>query len=288
MADPTLPSEVEAAPRAPTMLRGWFGKLRRRRWIRLFLFEFVVVLLGVLAATGLNELFSQRAAESRAEDALASLEVELALLDRGVERRLRTYPCTVWRLEQAEKRIKGEPTFMEHKMYHPPMQALVTFPGWGSETIAQYRRYLDEEQLKRITRIGEFADQLEKNQEVEDAAWNDIHRMSEDLGEPTDADLSVAKGGLVAAKLIIVDIHGLASFLRKDIADMGVKGDYEDLDRARAAPFVCDKMLGYTPEQQNEEIARSGRLVTGQRVEAWYPSSAEGRTEAERAAAAAR
>ncbi|WP_343343089.1 hypothetical protein WJT74_06920 [Sphingomicrobium sp. XHP0239] len=282
---PPEPPEPPAHRRAPRMLRGWFGKLRRRRWLKLFAFEFTVVLLGVLAATGLNHIFSERAAEARAEDALDSLRVELAMLDLGVERRLRTYPCTIWRLEQIEKRIKDEPAAIEHQMYHPPMQALVTFPGWGSETIAEYRRYLNEEQIESITKIGEFADQLEKNQAIEDEAWNDIHRISEDLGEATDADLSEAKGGLVTAKLIIVDIWGIAGFLREELETLDVKGDYSSLDQMRQLPFVCDKMLGYSVEDQMEELSESGRLVTGQLIESWYPNTREGRAEQEAAAA---
>ena len=287
MADPAPPAPPEPPGHRgpPRFLRGWFGKLRRRRWLKLFAFEFAVVLLGVLAASGLNEIFAERAAEARAEDALGSLEVELALLDRGVERRLRTYPCTIWRLERLEKRIKGEPVQIEHQMYHPPKQALVTFPGWGSDTIAEYRSYLDEEQIEAITRIGELADQLEKNQAIEDEAWNAIHRISEDLGEASDTDLSEAKGGLVAAKLIIADIWGVASFLRQDLERLDIKGDFDDFAGARQAQFVCDKVIGYTVDEQNAELRRSGRLVTGQRIEAWYPSTEEARAEREAAAA---
>ena len=152
---------------APPHLRGWFAKTRRHRWLKLFLFEFFVVLLGVLAASGLQQHFERRAAEQRADDAIQSLHSELATLGYGAELRLRNYACTVYRLEQMERRVRGESFPVEHQTYHPPDPALVTFPGWGSDTIGAMRRYLSEEELRDIAVVGEIADRIEHLQEVE-------------------------------------------------------------------------------------------------------------------------
>lgn len=259
-------------------LRGWFGKLRRRRWVALFFFEFMVVLLGVLVAQALSESLEEKARERYAEDAMEALRVELEILDREIEKRRRSYLCTTYRLGLMQKRISGEETTIPHRMFHPPTASLSTFSGWDSETISSMRRYVDAGQIQAIVRIGELSKHLEEQQRIEREAWSGIHMISDDLGEPSDTDRAAAKRGLVEGKLAIGSILTTAQALREGIVQLGVDSDFSDLVLFRDASDPCDQAIGYTMEEQGEFLRERGRLVTGQRVDGYYERSTEART----------
>jgi hypothetical protein len=258
---------ADSDPQLRHGLRGWFGKLRRRRWVALFAFEFVVVVLGVLVAQGLSSYFADAAEQRRADDAMDALRVELGLLDVEVEKRRRDYWCTVFRLGLMQQRLNGGEVAIPHRMFHPPEGSLVTFAGWDSGVIGSMRRYLEPEEIQAVIRVGELANQLEQLQRTEREAWNDMHRLSDDLGEPSETDRSTAKGGLVAGKLAIGSIIGVAQRLRADIEALGVSSDFSELEQYRDHPETCQQVIGYDLETQTEVMQRTGRLVTGQKVQ---------------------
>ena len=256
-------------------LRGWFGKVRRRRWITLFFFEFMVVLLGVLVAQALAANLEQRSKQQDADDAMDALRVELEVLDREIEKRRRSYLCTTYRLSLIQNRIGGDDTAIPHRMFHPPTASLSTFSGWDSATISTMRRYIDADQIQTIVRIGELTNQFEEQQRLEREAWNGIHLISDDLGKPSEADMTAAKRGLVEGKIAIGSIFQTAQALRDGIASLDVEGDFSDFVQYRDAADTCDQVLGYTMEEQGEMLRERGRLITGQRVEEYYAQSKE-------------
>lgn len=266
---------ADAIPQAPRGLRGWFGKLRRKRWFVLFAFEFLVVVLGVLVAQSLATYFERASEERRASDTIDALRVELELLDIEVEKRRRSYLCTVFRLELMQKRLNDGQVAIPHRMYHPPEGSLITFTGWDSSTVSSMRRFLEPEEIVGIVRVGELAEELSRLQLIEREAWNDLHRLSEDLGEPSDADRSAAKGGLVSGKLAIGAILQTASQIENNLEVLGVQADYNGLIAYRDRPESCDQVVGYDVETQNDQLRRTGRLVTGQRIDSYYPHSQE-------------
>lgn len=247
-------------------LRGWFGKLRRRRWIALFAFEFCVVVLGVLVAQGISTYLSNAAQLRNADDAMDTLRVELGLLDVETEKRRRDYWCTVYRLGLMQKRLNEDDIAIPHRMFHPPEGSLVTFAGWDSSTIGSMRRYLEPEQIQTIVRIGELSNQLAQLQQTEREAWNDMHRLSDDLGIPSETDRSAAKGGLVSGKIAIGSISGIVQRLHGEIESLGVESDYSVLDIYRDHPESCSQAIGYDTETQNRILQETGRLVTGQKL----------------------
>lgn len=261
-------------------LRGWFGKLRRRRWIALFFFEFLVVLLGVLVAQALAAKLSERAEQRNADDAIAALRVELGILDREIEKRRRSYLCTIFRLGLMQERIGGDETAIPHRMFHPPTASLTTFAGWDSATISSMRRYLEPDEIQTIVQIGELSNQLEALQRDEREAWNGMHLISDDLGEPSEADLSAAKRGLVAGKLAIGSIFTTSQSLREGINALGVESDFTDFEKYRDAADTCDQLMGYTMDEQGEFLRKRGRLITGQRVDEYYERSEDAREDA--------
>ncbi|MCJ8190370.1 hypothetical protein [Sphingomicrobium aestuariivivum] len=77
------------------------------------------------------------------------------------------------------------------------------------------------------------------------------------------------------AKLAVGDIMLNAHELKRRIERLGAEADTANMDRYAASPQLCRKLIAFTVDEQNAELKRTGRLLTGHPVQAFVARSEE-------------
>jgi hypothetical protein len=242
-------------------LRGWFGKLRRRRWVALFVFEFFVVLLGVLAAQGLQSWFQSRQEERLAAASLATLNRNLRSIALSVEIRQRGIACYGQRLARYAQAIRDGSSIPVS--LRPPAEALVIDLGWSGEVPGLIAEHYGSELADQYVNIALWVDAFRRAQQREQESWTDLSRLSPQLGRLSEADRSAAKGALIDASGDLLHVSWATGHLAKHAKDLRIEPDLKELEGLRSAKDICDRAHSYSLKEHRRAQAR-GRLVTGE------------------------
>ena len=242
-------------------LRGWFGKIKRRRWITLFVFEFFVVLLGVLAAQGLQSWFQSRQEARTAAAARATLNQNLRSIALSAEIRRRGLACYGNRLRQAGQAIQSRTPLTDELT--PPAEALVIDLGWSGNVPALMAEHYGSDVAEKYVNIALWVDAFRRAQEREQESWTDLSRISTRLGEPSPVDWSAAKGAIIDASRDLLHISWATGHLAGHARDLRIDADLKELGGLRSAKDACKRAVGYSLEE-HQRAQQAGRLVTGE------------------------
>lgn len=261
MAD-DVTDEDGAHPLPEYSLRGWFGKLSGRRWLRLFVFEFFVILLGVLAAQGLQAWFAERGEQRAATAAKATLDRNLRSIALSAEVRLRERYCFTYRLNRIGRSLVDGTN--PSVSLSAPDEALVLDFGWSGNVPSLIAEHFDPDLVERYANIALWADSLRRAQDGESRNWSELARLSPDFGKPTASDLSIAKGALLDASRNLREIDYAATHLRRHSIELGVEPDLTELTGYRGPNSdSCKRAIGYSLDE-HVNAGKQGRLVTGE------------------------
>ena len=231
------------------------------------MFEFAVILLGVLAAQSLSNAFADRAEKRQAQAAHAALERDLFSLGVSSVIRERLHACQVYRLRTISNAIAaGRAPSID---VLPPTEALVVDVGWDGEVPTLIAEHFGPEEADRYANIALWADALARAQADEQQSWAPIGRIAGRFGTPGAADLSAAKEGVVAAVNDLRRVQYATLNIARHIADADIDLS-EELDgfgARRSSSDPCEAALGYSVEE-HREAAALGRLVTGEEIPA--------------------
>jgi hypothetical protein len=237
------------------------NKVAAHRWARLFVFEFFVILLGVLAAQALQGWFADRAERRAAAAAKQTLERNLSGIALSAEARLRSLPCFQYRLGKIAEALN---TSTPAVSLRPPDEALVIDLGWSGQTPSLIASHYDVAVVEGFANASLWADALRRAQLAEKDSWRDLGRLSPQLGAVTPADRSIAKGALIGASHSLRDIGYSVRHLSKHAVSLKALPDVKEFEGYRDNKDPCVAAMGYTPKE-HQEAARAGRLVTGER-----------------------
>ena len=244
-------------------LRGWFGKVTARRWARLFVFEFFVILTGVLAAQALQGWFADRAEQRAAVAARQTLDRNLSSIALSAELRLRSLQCYQYRLGKTAKALSdGTASTVSLR---PPNEALVIDLGWSGNTPSLIANHYDIGLVEDYANASLWADALRRAQSDEKASWQGLGRLSSALGTVSLSDRSIAKGSLIGAVQSLRSVQYAATHLRTHAINLKVPPDLSELTGYRVAKDPCTAAMGY-PLDDHKAAARAQRLVTGEKL----------------------
>jgi len=245
---------------SPHGLRGWFGKIKRRRWVALFVFEFFVVLLGVLAAQALQSWFQSRQEARTAATTKATLDRNFRSIALSAEIRRRGLLCYGQRLNRVLLAIKDRTPISDASA---PEEALVIDLGWSGQVPALIAEHYGSPLAEKYNNIALWVESFRQAQQREQESWTDLARLSPQLGPITDADRLAAKGALIEASRDLTQIRWATGHLMDHARDLQIEPDLSELAGARGAPDPCKQAVGYTMEQ-HQRARQAGRLVTGE------------------------
>lgn len=172
--------EYFARPHEPASTRG-----RGRRLAQLFVFEFVVVLLGVLAAQFLQDLFSERKDARRAHAAVAAFDEETKRFATTAEYRLRAHECETARLARFRELIRTGGVATEAELITP----IMPMPGitdWSDDTKQIVARHVNNQAVNRYGGVRMLAQMISERQRQLEDQWADF-RLLETAGRDEQA-----------------------------------------------------------------------------------------------------
>ena len=272
MAEEDIPADDTEKPSLPRYsLRGWMGKLTARRWAVLFVFEFFVVLLGVLAAQGLAEFLAQRRERDRAGELKAALDADVDIVTRDAIVRARTSDCFHLRLERIREDIElGRP--LSENIYAPPGSSFVPV-DWNADAGTLIRKYYGEEAAGEYARLSFLADRSRELAQDEQTAWTGFTRLTGQFGPVTEEDRRASRDFWMIAERSNHQLQTFAMAIIERANALEIDPDVEQLDEFRDQEDSCIAALGYSMDE-HRAAREDNRLVTGEEtnVYQWRPT----------------
>lgn len=199
--------EYFARPDDPPLRRG-----RGRRLAALFVFEFVVVLFGVLAAQLLQDWFSARGDVRRAREAVAALDEETKRFATVAEYRLRAHKCETDRLERLTAVIRSGEAASEAERATPIMpMPIVT--EWSDSTRALVARHGSSRTLNRYDALRLLAHMISERQRQLENQWADFRLLAPEVRSTQDRGVLALAAARSQGLLTMIDSN--AGHVRK-------------------------------------------------------------------------
>ncbi len=244
------------------LLKSRFVRLARSRTARLLLFEFTVVLAGVLAAQLLQDWFQGRAERARAAEQRAGVVAALHNSAELGDIRVRTYVCMQDRIERVRDLLsgqKGSDAFVASLTV--PEQMILDDAGWESAR-PLLTKYFGTNDTMVFSSIQFLIDQMDAAQDVELAAWQRLALLRPENGPVTPglrAELQIALADAHRANRVLYEagqvVHKRSRALKVPIHDATLKA-------FATSAKLCAAMVAHPPERHAAAAAK-GRLADG-------------------------
>lgn len=177
-------------------LRNGLGRatqgMRARGTVGLFVFEFFVVVLGVLAAQGVQEWAKQRDQQRHAEEELARLSIEYVRAQRAAEGWRVAIPCLRARVEDL-MRAAAAGTPVEPNEIKRPRMIGTAYVGTGPDMVARIRKILGETKTVALMDVQTRAVDMDDSMKEMRARWEKFRLLDPGYGAVSDADRSIAR-----------------------------------------------------------------------------------------------
>ena len=219
--------EYFARPEERPPIRG-----RGRRLSALFLFEFVVVVLGVLAAQLLQDWFAARAEERRGREAVAAFEREAQQFATTSAFRVRTHECEAGRLRELVRLARsGSAATSEQRAM--PMMPMPLITRWEEGTRTAVQRHADPELIQRYDGLLILATMMSERQRRLEDQWADFRLLDVESGplQPEHRPTLTLAGARAMGLLYAIDMNA-------EIVVGNLPGFKVDEDRMKAISKV--------------------------------------------------
>ncbi len=216
-------------------IRMWWMDGRGKLTARLFLFEFVVVVLGVLVAQGVAEWAAQRSEIAAMERAKARLDRDIRIGRATVEAWLIAMPCLDSQLDEVMREAGGNSQINPAVVDRPAFRAMKVQPLTSESGLLLIDRYgADKAQLystlqDRSERITFLANNAAER-------WMTLIVLDPRFGGVREGDRVNARA---AASEIKSSLLSLAISSRGFIEEWGRLGLTTMVDRGRRLPPNC-------------------------------------------------
>ena len=200
-------------------------KLRKaRRLVGLFLFEFVVVVLGVLVAQTLQERAATERAETDARVAVERAAQEAAAFRSTSEYWLRAGPCLENRMDELMRAAaNGKPDAISREPR--PRMPLSAFTAWSETTTMTTRRMFGDRFVARYAALETMAAKMAQDSHELAGEWALLGLIDPALGavgreDRFNARLAAGRIKGRLASLNVTAVHAVDAAAR-----LGVKAD---------------------------------------------------------------
>lgn len=205
---------------------------RARRTLGLFIFEFFVVVLGVLAAQGLEEWAKQRGHQRHVDQELERLRTSYANTVRSADVWRSALPCLRTRIELLMRAAAtGAPVNSE--LIRRPRFLKVGYPGTDVETEARIHAMLGPEPAESLLDAQNRAVNMDENAEAMLMRWEKFRLLEPTYGPVSAADRSIARE---AGADLLMHMRTL------EIAIVNIDEGRDDLKIAGASPPAASEL----------------------------------------------
>lgn len=229
-------------------VRQWWGSGRGKVSARLFLFEFVVVVAGVLTAQSLASWVAGRA-EQRAvsdEDKRVRYEIGRARQVAGIWSA--AVPCLVQRVESVARQAATKDPIDADELKVPRFFGYTVQPFSSDMDREFHARFGNERVDNYAVIISASSTILDSYREVRQG-WDRLALLDPALGSPSDADRSTVRDVAVQLRSQLELIGTAAKMVDSTAAGLGI------------APLTSGADFGAVlPVENCSEIWRTGRI----------------------------
>ena len=173
-------------------LVGAWRRLREGSLAKLFVFEFVVVLLGVLAAQLLQNWFADQGAERRAEEAIARLDSEVALAFEAARIWDAALPCLLDRTTTIMM-AASDGRVLPAAAYSRPVFWSEDVETPSEEVFLAMRARMSEQDFAFYDLAISHANRLSDRMNDVAGEWEQFSRLNPQLGKARPADFDGAR-----------------------------------------------------------------------------------------------
>ncbi|MCJ8190245.1 hypothetical protein [Sphingomicrobium aestuariivivum] len=208
----------------------------------LFLFEFLVVLLGVLAAQGLAGWASERDRQEEMTASLAYYEGELADVHAGALMWQSALPCMTARVGTILERAAEERP-LDPGMVEPLRLSRAWVAPVSQDMLGRFEREQGAMRTSAQAVIAEYGNRNADNAKEAQRLWSQLRRASSVYGEPGPADYAAVRE-TGSQLLAILDEIAIGSNGLVEVAEaIGVEpSDYALGDRANRPVRDCAEL----------------------------------------------
>lgn len=223
-------------------IRSYWAGERGRKLAGLFLFEFVVVMLGVLAAQAVANWAEERAAMSGMEEAKAKAYRQLSQTAFGLEAWDRLLPCFEDQMRAVMRAREGAAPLDADRLDRPGLNG-VEFQPLSQADLVRIEERFGFEVENTLRSVGTQTRSVNERIDMVQAAWKGFALLDPQNGTPDAQDYREAR---MAASDILATLKGIrinTDNLLQYADALGVE-EYRDVEGGR---FVkdCDELWKY-------------------------------------------
>ena len=236
-------------------VRGWWGRGRGKITARLFLFEFVVVVAGVLTAQALASWASDRVERRAVNEEDKRVRYEIGRSRQVARIWSASVPCLVERVERVARQA-SEPGPVDVDALKVPRFIGYTVEPLSADMNREFHDRFGNERVDNYTVITSASVTILNTYRDVRRGWYRFALLDPALGPSSDADRAIVRDVAVELRSQLDLIRTSAEMIETTAAGLGIQPLRSDADYGGAAPITdCS------------EIWRTGRI--------WRESAAE-------------
>ena len=198
-------------------VRHWWGNGRGKVTLRLFLFEFVVVVAGVLVAQGLATYVQDRSDLARMEAERSRIRIELADSFSLFQIWRAAVPC----LDQRMTEVMNGKEFAPNELRRPTfVSAAVAVPS--TDTMEMIGRRHGMQEKISLSWILSNIEATKPSSAIIREKWALLSLIDPVNGPPTDSDRAAARVAAAEIKAQLERIGGLAASMEPPFRKLGI------------------------------------------------------------------
>jgi hypothetical protein len=229
-------------------VRHWWGSGRGKITLRLFLFEFTVVVAGVLAAQGLASWVGSRAEDRAVDEEHARMLYEIGRTRQNARIWLAAAPCLEQRVDSIVRKAATDAVFTSDELALPQFIGY-TVEGLSPDMYRQFRDRFGADRVDDYTATGSAADAVFTAYREVLRGWDRFALVDPAMGQPSTADRAT--------------VRDVALQVRSQIRRLRIQArEVERIsDRLGIAPLTENSTTGVAvPVTNCVEIWQTGRI----------------------------
>jgi len=227
---------------------GWH-QLHQRELVRLFLFEFIVVLLGVLTAQALSNWSGNRQIAGRSEEALAKYRRDLADGRETALFWIGAMPCLQQRVSTIMVRAGDGSDISADLARRPGLWSLIVEP-LDVDTKLYARRIYGPDWLQKAGDAAKQVNRIDATLQSLAGRWMQFTRLDPANGKIREGDVLAARDAAAAIQADLRTIAISAYLTNVGLGEIGIESSHTVEDGTRRRPA-----------RNCGEIARAGQIA---------------------------
>lgn len=229
-------------------IRQWWGNGRGKITARLFLFEFLVVVAGVLTAQALANWVAERAEQRSVNEEDKRVRYEIGRARQVARVWSAAVPCLVERVERIAREASSTGPINSNEL-RPPRFIGYTVEPLSSDMNREFHDWFGNERVDNYTVVASASLTIVNTYREVRSGWNRFALLDPELGQPSAADRATVRDVAVQLRSQLELIRMGAEMIETTAAGLNIQ------------PLVSEADFGaVVPVTNCREVWRNGQI----------------------------